>query len=298
MLTAVIPTLNRPADLIQAVTSVCNQIRHPDELIIVDQSSDHASKIIVKNLLKTNKKINLIYIHDSKILGLVDAKRTSVEYSSGDIICFLEDDVILEPDYLQQIEIGFLKNPHMIGCSGFITNQPKSSFFYKLIFKIFHRGIFNDQRINLDFDYNGSHNKLIPSNMLSGGVSAWRLDVFRQIPFDVKNEFHMLEDIDFSTRVARHFGNRLFINPNAKLAHYFSPINRDKCGVRQRRKLREYVIFFRKRKNWEWAIPSFFWLLLGMFFEAILQSFLSKSAAPIRGFFVGLFDGYKRKLYD
>jgi glycosyltransferase involved in cell wall biosynthesis len=298
MLTAVIPTLNRPADLVKAVASVCNQIKCPGELIIVDQSSDNVSKIAVKNMLKKNKKINLIYIHDSKILGLVDAKRISIQHSTGDIICFLEDDVILEPDYLQQIEIGFLKNPHMIGCSGFITNQPNASFFYKIIFNIFHRGIFNDQRINLEFNYNGSHNKLIPSNMLSGGVSAWRLEVFRKIPFDVKNDFHMFEDIDFSTRVARHFGNRLFINPNAKLAHYFSPINRDKCGVRQRRKLRECVLFFRKRKNWEWATLSFFWLLLGMFFEAIFQSFSSKSAAPIRGFFLGLFDGVKRRLYD
>lgn len=74
MLTAVIPTINRPADLVQSVASVCNQIRCPDELIIVDQSSDYASKIAVENLLKTNKKINLIYIHDSRILGLVDAK--------------------------------------------------------------------------------------------------------------------------------------------------------------------------------------------------------------------------------
>ncbi|GBL32941.1 hypothetical protein EMGBS12_12510 [Methylophilaceae bacterium] len=56
MLTAVIPTLNRPADLVQAVASVCNQIKCPGELIIVDQSSDNVSKIAVKNMLKKIRK--------------------------------------------------------------------------------------------------------------------------------------------------------------------------------------------------------------------------------------------------
>lgn len=37
-ITAVIPTRNRPVDLVKAVASVLSQTRLPDEFMIVDQS--------------------------------------------------------------------------------------------------------------------------------------------------------------------------------------------------------------------------------------------------------------------
>ena len=54
---------------------------------------------------------------------------------------------------------------------------------------------------------------LIPSDYISGGLSAYRREVFEAVPFDVENGFFALEDIDFSTRVARAYGSRLYINP-------------------------------------------------------------------------------------
>ncbi len=184
----------------------------------------------------------------------------------------------------------------MIGCCGVITNPPKVGFLYKFLFKIFHRGIFKDKRIEVHGNFSGYNNNLIESNMLSGGVSAWRREVFDNVEFDVANEFHMFEDIDFSTRVARHFGNRLFINPNARLAHYCSPVNRDVLDIRQRRKVRECFTYYKKRKDWANAAISFYWLLLGMFLEAIFQSFSSVSLKPIKGYLFGLKDGSAKKI--
>ena len=83
---------------------------------------------------------------DSSINGLVDAKRVSLKFANGNLIFFLEDDIVLEADYIQQIELGFINNPNMIGCSGVITNPPKVNFLYKFLFVIFHRGIFKDKR--------------------------------------------------------------------------------------------------------------------------------------------------------
>ena len=296
MLTVVIPTRNRPKDLLNVINSLCAQSRLPAELIIVDQSVDDLSFRAVNNMLSKFKQIKYIYIHDPRILGLVDAKRVAVNHASGDIVCFLEDDVVLEADYLKQIELGFIKDPNMIGCSGVITNPPKVNFLYKFLFVIFHRGIFKDKRIDVNGIYTGYSNSLIKSDMLSGGVSAWRREVFEYIKLDVTNEFHMFEDIDFSTRVVRHYGNRLFINPNARLAHYCSPINRDLLGARERRKIRECFTYYKKRKDWPSAAISFYWLLLGMFLEAIFQSFSSVSLKPIQGYLLGLQDGSAKKI--
>jgi len=298
MLTVVIPTRNRPADLTNAIKSLCYQSRLPNELIVVDQSADDLSVRSVKSLIAPLKKIKLIYIHDSNILGLVEAKRVAVKNASGQIICFLEDDIVLEADYIRQIELGFIKQPTMIGCSGVITNPHKVGFLYKFFFKIFHRGIFNDNRMKVRSVYHGYDHNLIESNMLSGGVSAWRREVFDEVEFDVANGFHMFEDIDFSTRVAQHYGKRLFINPNARLAHYCSPINRDLLGARERRKIRECFTYYKKRKDWPNATISFYWLLFGMLLETIFQSFSCLSFKPIQGYMLGLRDGYTKKIFS
>jgi GT2 family glycosyltransferase len=138
--------------------------------------------------------------------------------------------------------------------------------------------------------------ELIQSDKLSGGISAWRKEVFDFVHFDVRNGFHMFEDIDFSTRVARHYGGGLYINPNVRLAHYCSPINRDFMGVRQKRKLIECFLYYKKRKNWSYATTSFIWVLLGMFLEAIFQSILSYSLNPLEGYFQGIREGFSKKL--
>ena len=77
--------------------------------------------------------------------------------------------------------------------------------------------------------------------LFDGMCNLCNNSVLKVIRFDTKNNFHMLEDIDFSTRVASFYGNRLYINLNAKLEHNFSEMNREYHGPRQYRKIREFV---------------------------------------------------------
>lgn len=296
MLTAVIPTRNRPNDLSKAVVSILAQTRLPNELIIVDQSPGDESRSIVDALISGDQRIPLVYIHDQRIAGLVDAKRVAAERAEGDLVCFLEDDVILEPDYIEQIEQGFADRPDMVGCCGIITNPPRQSAAYEILFRIFHRGIFMDSRVGLYGHFSGRGNKLIASEMLSGGLSAWRREVFEVVPFDVANGFHMFEDIDFSTRVARHFGPRLYINPNACLEHHCSPVNREVQGPRQRRKLTECIVYYKKRRNWPGATLALPWLLLGLLLESGFQSLSVRSLDPLQGYFNGLRDGFTKRV--
>jgi GT2 family glycosyltransferase len=296
IVSAVIPTRNRPNDLIKAVASVCTQTRQPDELIIVDQSSDNKSLVLVDALMMKYTNVKLIYIHDSFISGLVDAKRVAVENAAGDIVCFLEDDVILETDFIEQIEKGFFVQPEMLGCCGIITNPPQQTVIYEVLFQLFHRGIFKDIRVGLYGKFSGRENSLIASDKLSGGLSAWHRDVFKVVSFDVLNGFHMFEDIDFSTRVSRVFGPRLYINPNARLAHYCSPVNREILGQRQRRKITECIVYYKKRRSWSGATLALIWLLLGMFIEVFFQCYSARSFEPVQGYFSGLCDGFAKQV--
>jgi glycosyltransferase involved in cell wall biosynthesis len=283
-------------DLGKAVASVLSQTRTPDELIIVDQSPDNESRSTVQSLWPGSTGIKLVYIHDTTISGLVEAKQVAAARASGEIVCFLEDDVILEADYLEEIDRGFINAPGMMGCCGVVTNPPRQPPGYAVIYHMFHRGIFRDPRVGLFGSFQGKGHEMILSDVLSGGLSAWRRQVFSVVPFDVANGFFMLEDIDFSTRVVRRFGRCLYINPNARLAHYFSPVNREVLGPRQRRKVSEYILFYRKRRDWPGATLALPWLLVGLLAEATFQSWSVRSPGPLLGCCRGIADGFARPL--
>ena len=295
-LTAVIPTRNRPTDLGKAVASVLAQTRLPDTLMIVDQSPGDESRLAVEGLFAGAAPLRLDYVHDTAIAGLVDAKRVAAGRADGDVVCFLEDDIVLEPDYFEQIERGFAVRPEMLGCCGVVTNLPPLPALYVSLFHIFHRGIFRDPRVGVHGFVAGRGHVLVPSHALSGGVSAWCREVFAEIRFDIENDFFMLEDIDFSTRAHERFGKRFFINPNARLAHYMSPVNRARLGQRQQRKLREYVTFYKKRRGRTSAFVSLVWLVAGLFLEALFQAATARSLAPVAGTLTGLAEGIRRPL--
>jgi hypothetical protein len=97
---------------------------------------------------------------------------------------------------------------------------------YAAFHALFHRGVFADPRPWIYATLEGRGSSAIPSHALSGGLSAWRKEVFSEVPFDTSNGFHMLEDLDFSTRVRARFGDRMAILPGARLEHHFAPAGR------------------------------------------------------------------------
>ena len=289
--TVIIPTKNRPDDLKKAVESILAQSTLPDELLLVDQSDNESSKTLIRDLTRDRTDLIVTYIYDQTINGLVAAKDCGSRIAKGSLICFLEDDVVLDPYYLEALSRGFIELPSMIGCCGVITNHPTRSTISKFIFNIFHLGIFFDPRPKVFEEYSDLGDKLIASRMISGGLSAWRCDVFKSVPFDVDSGFHLFEDIEFSTRVADRYGDQLYINPLARLEHHCSRINRDAIGPGQQRKVVECFKFYNKRRSEQFALSSFLWLLVGLFFDSLAKSLSRKTLDPIKGYFGGIVKG-------
>jgi GT2 family glycosyltransferase len=294
----IIPTINRPNDLYNAINSILDQSILPDELIIIDQSKDSRSKNISRSLFSDRNYASFIYVHDQSICGLVAAKRHGVALATGELIFFLEDDILLSKNYISEILLGFDQLNKMVGCCGIISNHPPKSHFQSLLFNIFHTGIFKDIRFNFfkDMDSQGKSLALVLSDKLSGGVSAWKREVFAHVDFDVSNGFHMLEDIDFSTRVSNNYSNQLYINPNAKLTHHFSPVGRGNLLSQKRRKANECIVFYKKRKSQSWSLLSIIWLLVGMLMQSLLESVHVKSFDPLIGCLLGIKDGISYNL--
>src|SRR5579872_6041870 len=117
-ISVIIPTKNRPHDLELTVQSLLRQTRWPDELILVDQSSE---KSFIKPI-----PIQLRHIHDPSIRGLTEARNAGMAIANGSIWLFLDDDVILEPTFIQELLAAY--SPDVTGVSGIITNYTKPAF--------------------------------------------------------------------------------------------------------------------------------------------------------------------------
>lgn len=297
-ISAIIPTKHRPSDLARAVKSVLRQKRAPDELLIIDQSENDESRNLVMSIFGKGKyDLKLIYVLDPLIAGLVAAKDAGVRKSGGEIIMFLEDDVVLEEDYVANLAQGFIDDPHLMGACGMVSEVAGTGGLYQKIFHLFHRGIFRDKRIDVHGCKNKTGPRLIQSDYLSGGTSAYRREVFERVKFDTQNNFFMLEDIDFSTRAAREFGEEhFFINTSARLAHLMSPANRARLANRYQRKLREFICFYKKNSGRTGALINLLWLLVGLMLEAVWVAVKSRHFGPVSGSLKGLVDGIKWRI--
>ena len=268
----VIPTKNRPIELATVFDAILAQSRLPEQVIIIDQSSQ--DNVIKEQLAPQAKKenIRLDYIHDESINGLVQAKATSIQYNQCDYISFFDDDIVHEPNYLEAIEESIIARPEMIGLNGVILNAPKEGLLKRIIFRFTHFGLYKDNRQSVIRSLKEGTIQPQSVDTLSGGLSTWKKEVFDNVTFDTKNKFHAYEDKEFSIRIERAFPKQMFIVPQAKLYHYHAAGNRQSLLRRTQNDLVEVWKLFKKNGNYNWLGLDFIVLLFGLLLNALMLS--------------------------
>ncbi|ASJ08378.1 hypothetical protein A3L11_03670 [Thermococcus siculi] len=96
----IIPTRNRIEYLQRVLESLENQTVVPDEVIIVGDQDDVQTQEFIKNLLLEDLKYRVNFIL-TKNEGTAKKRNTGFEYSRGEVLVFLEDDVVLEEKYIE-----------------------------------------------------------------------------------------------------------------------------------------------------------------------------------------------------
>ena len=296
LISVIIPTKNRPKDLLAAIKSIVDQNRIPDQIVVIDQSEGDESETLIRSKIEFPSGIELTYIRDTSIKGLVEAKAKSLEFAKGDLICFFEDDIVLENNYLIEIEKTFNQNSQILGCSGVITNATSGSWLYRFFYRLTHIGMFKDERPDIFFKLSEQSGVLLCTNAINGGLSAWRKEIFSKVSFDYFNKFHMMEDFEFSFRANKNFPDSLYINSDARLEHNFSPINRNNKIKSTQRKVFEYLVFFKKNRENYADYFSLNLLLFGLFFQAISQTILEFKLGYLSAFLVGIKEGISHKI--
>jgi GT2 family glycosyltransferase len=263
------------------VESVLAQSRPPSRILVVDQSENPIRERLQQ--IVGEHGVPLTYLHVYPDSGLVRAKRKVVESFQEELVCFLEDDVILDRIFLEELGKTFIARPDALGVGGICRNSPGKNMVYVLLHKIFYQGVFRDSRPWITFQAGLGGGPPIPSTVLSGGISAYRQKVLKAIPFVPEEGFHMMEDMHFSRKVTERFGPCLWINPQATLQHFPAKEGRARLGEFEKRRLEEVLKFYHYHQKGFFDSLSFFWLVVGLTIFSLLKSCIFGSLKPLTG---------------
>jgi GT2 family glycosyltransferase len=211
----VVPTKNRPEEVARMLASVRAQATLQLEVIVVDQSTPAYT---------LEPFPELVHIHDPSIGGASAARNRGITAARGDVILFIDDDVVLESDCAGAVARAFTERPELVGAQCSIHNPwddaPLS--LYDVSTRIFEHGFF-DSRPKM------RRGERIP-RLIDGLASAYRRDFLEHQNFDeALPGYSLAEDWDLTKRAARY--GALTIIPDARVRHEHSQTNRHDAGA-------------------------------------------------------------------
>ena len=288
----IIPTKNRPQDLQLAVRSLFAQTCSPGSIVIIDQSPDDASRLLVDAELAAAQNPrgpgwNLQYVRDPAISGAATARNRAMAIADDDIWLFLDDDVVLERDFVDQLIAVYRDHPEVSGVSGVITNQTRPTVWFRLWNALFVRGPFRDERQPIYWDADRLRNSPpIRVRRFGGGLMSFRADVIRCRRFDENlRGVSDGEDVDFCMQLGP--ATKLVIAPGARLEHWHSSIGRLPDHWLRREVRGNFFIYY---KNWNHGFFNrlcYGWLWAGYCMVALVASLRTASLDPWRALRTG-----------
>ena len=248
----IVCTYMRPASLVALLKSVEKQTLYPNEIIVVDGSLNRETEIALTNNEFQNLKYFLVNDEDR---GLTKQRNFGISKVANDseIVCFLDDDTVLESDYFAETIKTFQTNNDVSGVGGVAINeykwklQEQNILYNKNKFYLFEGYYYKEGLRNVMRNYLGLASNLGPGKMpdyshgrtcgfpitgktyevdlLIGMSMSFRKSVFDKINFSRFFEgYGLYEDADFSLR-ALQFGKNV-INTKAHLSHFHAESGR------------------------------------------------------------------------
>jgi len=267
----VIPTRDREKDLLKCIESICQQTFFPLEVLIVDDGKiSEQNKELIKNLL-LKKGISYRYFKKNKP-GTAESRNLGAKESLCDLVLFLDDDVVLNENYIKVLMETWVKHSgdsKVVGISGVPTNGKEKLLLEKIFERVFF--LYSSRSWAIlpwgfqTWDY--KIKKVEIADWLPGGFAIFRKDVFQKYSFSPLQPGRTgLEDVEFCLQL-KNKGFYFIITPFAKLIHNESLIGREKAFISgYKRGFNQCLIFkYHSEKNLKnylcFIIASMGWIL-------------------------------------
>ena len=211
----IICTYNREELLVQSLVCALKQKYEDMEVIVIDQTENHDDETRLY-LDSIKGEINYIY---SSTPSLTKARNLGIDSSNGEIIIFIDDDVILEEDFVAHHVQAHTKydvvQGRVIEGDSPASNKP--------------------HWVNRWIKYSGSNNCIREgkTNVVTGcNFSIKRLVVDKVGYFDIFfSKLALREDSDYGLRCYKQ-GMSMGFSPEAKLIHLSSPSGGCDTGIK------------------------------------------------------------------
>ena len=198
-LSVIIPVYNGGEGLDLCLKGLAASACPPDEIIVVDDTSTDASRSLAANLGA------IVLSLPNGPLGPARARNHGAASALGDVLVFLDADVVVHPDTLGRIKTYLTEHPEIPALFGSYDAAPPAP------------GLVSRFR-NLLHHYVHQHGRLEASTFW-GGCGAIRHNVFSAVGgFDESYLSAAIEDIEFGARLRRE-GYRIRLCPDIQVTH-------------------------------------------------------------------------------
>ncbi|MCX5751332.1 MAG: glycosyltransferase family A protein [Candidatus Saganbacteria bacterium] len=215
----IIPTVGRPEKLVNCLKTLSQQTLKPNEVILVDQGNLGATWI--KAQIETTG-LPIRWVQKLRE-GAASARNLGARLATGEVLFFIDDDMLLENKYLEECLKPFLADPNgeVGGVDGFLINHYTPQGSGMRFWEIF--GFYREELAGQVLP-NGFARKANPDfavyTQVFAGCAAYRKAVFDSgLFYDTRNYLPGMveDDIEFSYRVSKHF--KLVTTPFARCFH-------------------------------------------------------------------------------
>ena len=209
----IIITYNRPSCVRRCLECLFSQTRMPNQIIVVDASSDNLTCDLVRHFP------GVLYLQNKKDHFQTAQRNLGLKSAAGDIIAFLDDDAFARPDWLENL-VATYTEPLIGGVGGrALNNQPNEAVV----------GVNEIGRLKSNGDITGffaaDPGKVIEVDHIMGCNMSFRSHViatlggFREGYPGISG---MREESDISL-CAKRLGYKILFNPKACVEHIGAP---------------------------------------------------------------------------
>jgi len=205
----VIITMDRPLDVLTRLDALLEQTRLPEEVILVDASRN--SCLVADFISPAFEREGVLFVYERAEPSTSAQRNLGVERASGDVVFFLDDDIFLDPEYIQ--EVMSVYETKAKGSVGGVRGNLKPPFrscslparLYQMFFLLDEFSLNRRAKIKLSGYcrhsckvYSPTSIRICPSNC----VSVWR-DTFVEHLFDTTFGGYVIgEDVDLTWRLS------------------------------------------------------------------------------------------------
>lgn len=236
-ISVVTPTLSRPEEVRTFLRNLAAQTHSPFEIVLVDAAPPGAEETRdVVDSFADSLAYRLTYIRRGG--GTAIQRNIGIETARGEFIAFIDDDMVLEPDFFAEVMNAFEqdRDKEVAAVAGYITNQyidgAKSrrwQWYRRLrLFTTYEPGKYDFQTgYPINRYLQPAHDGIREIDLMGANCAVWRREVFagglQFSPFFV--DYGVVEDAHLALS-ARRRGWKIWEAGRARCVHMHSPRGR------------------------------------------------------------------------